>query len=271
MGILNVTPDSFYDGGRFGDPDAALRRCLQMVADGADIIDVGGESTRPRSAAYGQGAEPVPVEEELQRVLPVIDALVGEIDIPVSIDTYKSEVADAALRAGAVLVNDVSGFTYDASMPEVIARHKASAIVMHMKGTPQSMQVNPQYTDLFGEIGSFLERAIQTGKEEGVSQIIVDPGLGFGKSVDDNLQLLVGLERFRWLGCPILVGPSRKSFLGALLELPIEERLEGTLAACVVAILSGAQILRVHDVLQARRAAVVADALRRSRLSLEQS
>ncbi|MGB2959828.1 MAG: dihydropteroate synthase [Bacteroidota bacterium] len=262
MGVLNVTPDSFSDGGRYVETGRAVEHAMEMVRQGADILDVGGESTRPKSSAYGEGADPISAEEELRRVLPVIDRLKGRIDIPISIDTYKSDVAEEALRAGAVMVNDVSGFRFDPRMPRVVAEAGACAVVMHTKGPPRTMQQDLRYDDLFGQIGEYLREGLALGEQQGVRDMVVDPGIGFGKTPRDNLRLLTGLRRFRMLGRPIMVGPSRKSFLGAILDLPVEERLEGTLASVTGAILFGADIVRVHDVREVKRAAQIADALR---------
>lgn len=262
MGILNVTPDSFSDGGQFLDAGRAVDRAMEMIDEGADFIDVGGESTRPRGHAYGKGAEVVPVEEELRRVIPVIEALAARTSVPISVDTYKSSVAERALDAGAVMVNDISGFRFDPDMPAVVARAGASAVLMHIKGTPKTMQMNPVYKDLFGEVIGYLKEGIDLGKAAGIHQMIVDPGVGFGKSLQDNLDLIGGLSRLDVLGHPILVGPSRKSFIGVLLDLPVAERLEGTLAAAVACILHGAHILRVHDVREVWRAGRIADALK---------
>jgi dihydropteroate synthase len=261
MGVLNVTPDSFSDGGRYMDRSRAVERGLEMVAEGADFIDVGGESTRPRGSAYGEGASAVPAEEEIERVVPVVRELAARASVPVSVDTSKPEVAAAVLGAGALIINDVTGFS-DPRMPEVIGRAGASAVVMHMRGTPKTMQADTTYADLFGEISEILGRAIALGRRNGVNQIFIDPGIGFGKNTRDNYRLIGGLGRFAGLGAPILVGPSRKAFLGAPLDLPVGERLEGTLAAVTAAILSGAHVVRVHDVRAARRAAAVADAVR---------
>jgi dihydropteroate synthase len=261
MGILNVTPDSFSDGGRYFDRNAAIDHGLRMVEEGADIIDIGGESTRPRGNTYGMGAENVTAAEELRRVLPVIEALADRTDVPLSIDTYKSEVAREALSAGAVLVNDISGFRFDPFMPAVVAAAKASAVLMHIQGTPQTMQMNPSYENVVAEVREYLAASVQKGRDAGITQLLVDPGLGFGKSLDHNLQLIGQLASFRDLGCPVLVGPSRKSFLGKILDLPVEERREGTLAAIVASILYGAHVVRVHDIREAVRAARVADAI----------
>ncbi len=264
MGILNVTPDSFSDGGLYLDPERAVEHALKMVQDGADFVDVGGESTRPRGKSYGKGAEPVGAEEELRRVLPVICRLAAESDIPISIDTYKSVVAREACAAGASIVNDISAFHSDPAMPRTVASAGATAILMHMRGTPQSMQADPVYADLFGEISAFLAEALARGIEAGVPQMIVDPGIGFGKTVEHNLRILKDISEFRSLGYPLLVGPSRKSFIGTVLGLPLEERLEGTIAAAVAAAMAGAHIVRVHDVREVVRAMKVSDAIRKS-------
>ena len=264
VGILNVTPDSFSDGGKFLDPGIAVDHALAMVRNGADIIDIGGESTRPKGEAYGEGAEEISAEEEIRRVVPVIERLAASTSAPLSVDTYKAAVADRALSAGASLVNDISGFRFDPLMASVVAEHGASAVLMHIKGTPKTMQSDPSYTDLFSEIVEYLRGSIAIAREHGVSQIIVDPGIGFGKSKNDNLRLISGLGRFGSLGYPVMVGPSRKSFIGKILDLPVEERLEGTISSVVTAILAGAQFVRVHDVREVNRAAVVADALKRA-------
>jgi dihydropteroate synthase len=262
MGVLNVTPDSFSDGGRYATTAVAVEHALRMAEEGADLIDIGGESTRPAGHSYGAGADVVSADEELRRVMPVIDRLVGRTDTPLSIDTYKSSVARAALGGGASLVNDISGFSFDPAMPGVIGEAGASAVVMHIKGTPKTMQHNPAYDDLFGEIIGVLGSAVARGREAGIGQILIDPGIGFGKRLEHNLQLIAGLSRLTVLGCPILVGPSRKSFVGQVLDLPVDQRLEGSLAACVAAILHGANVIRVHDVKEAKRAALVADAIK---------
>ncbi len=261
MGIVNVTPDSFSDGGKYLDSEKAVEHALQLVADGADILDIGGESSRPRGTAYGGGAEPVSEKEELRRILPVIRALAGVTDVPISVDTYKGRVAREALAAGATIVNDISGFGFDPDMPAVIAHAGASAVVMHMRGTPKTMQQNTHYDDLFGEIAGFLVSCVNRARSAGIRQVMVDPGIGFGKSAEDNVRLLAGLSRFSALGCPVLVGPSRKAFLGAILGTPVEDRLEGSIAACVLAAARGAQCVRVHDVGPVKRALTVADAI----------
>ena len=260
MGILNVTPDSFSDGGRFLSPDAAVERALAMEKEGADIIDVGGESARP-------GADPVPVEEELRRVLPVLERLRGKLRIPISIDTTKAEVAEAALRAGASIVNDISALRFDPAMAPLVAKFGAGLVLMHMLGTPKTMQQAPHYEDVVTEVRDFLAERAQYAQSQGIPReaIAVDPGIGFGKTVEHNLELLRRLPELVELGFPVLVGPSRKSFIGAILGLGVEERLEGTLAACAVAVVRGADILRVHDVKEVRRAADLALHLRRER------
>lgn len=262
IGILNVTPDSFSDGGKYVACDTAVERGLQMIVEGADIIDVGGESTRPAGSVYGEGAEPVSVEEELRRVLPVITQLAGQTDTPISIDTYKAEVAEQAIAAGAAIVNDISGFQFDARMAQTVGNMGASAILMHIKGSPKTMQLNPEYEDLLDEISNYLSGCVTIARKAGVKQIFVDPGIGFGKLQTHNLQLLRRLEEFQGLGCPIVVGASRKGFIGKLLNLPIESRLEGSLASAVVASMYGANVVRVHDVLQTKRALTVTDAIK---------
>ena len=256
MGILNVTPDSFSDGGRFLDPDVAIERALQMQAEGADIIDVGGESSRP-------GAEPISVKEELRRVVPVLEEICDKLDIPVSIDTYKSEVAEKAIELGVEIVNDISALRFDPNMVKVVADYDVPVILMHMKGTPRDMQINPTYDDVMHEIVSFLyerkEFAISHGVDE--HKIILDPGIGFGKrtgkGIEDNCEIIRRLRELKVLDSPILVGPSRKTFIGNVCgdneQLPINERLEGTLAAVVLSVINGADIVRVHDVKEVKR------------------
>ena len=261
MGIVNVTPDSFSDGGLYLDPGRAVAHALRLIEQGADILDIGGESTRPRGKAYGEGSQPVSADEELKRILPVITALAGITDIPISVDTTKPFVAHEALAAGASMVNDISGFRSDPGMPAVIAQANATAVVMHMRGTPQTMAMDTAYADLFGEVHAGLKASVEAGRAAGITQIIVDPGIGFGKDAEGNLRLLNGLKEFLDLGCPILVGPSRKSFIGTVLGTPPEDRLEGTIAASVMAAARGARFLRVHDVYAVKRALRVADAI----------
>jgi len=258
MGIVNVTPDSFADGGRFLDAAAAVRQARALAAEGADLLDVGAESTRP-------GAPGVPGGEERARLLPVLERLLDDPPCPVSVDTSKPDVADAALALGAHMVNDVTALAGGPELARVCAAHGAGLAVMHMQGTPRTMQTNPRYDDLLQEVRASLETAVATAEAAGVApeSLCVDPGIGFGKTVAHNLTLLKRLDVFRSIGKPILVGPSRKSFIGALLDrLPPAERLEGTLAACVMAVTAGAHIVRVHDVAAVRRAVRVAEAIR---------
>lgn len=255
MGILNVTPDSFSDGGKFIEPSIAVERALKMIDEGADFIDVGGESTRP-------GSESISEVEELQRVIPVVEELIKKTTIPISIDTTKSSVAERAIQCGAVIVNDISSFHFDHRMPEVVSRYNASVILMHTKDKPKTMQQYPEYNDLIPEIKSYLSKAIKTSIENGIKQIIVDPGIGFGKKLEHNIEIFKRLRELQELGYPILVGPSRKSFIGTILDLPVDERLEGTAAAVAVAILNGANIVRVHDVKEMKRIAKIVDVLK---------
>jgi dihydropteroate synthase len=255
MGVLNITPDSFSDGGKYLDLEQAVIQGLKLAEDGADFIDVGGESTRP-------GSEPVLVEEEIRRVVPVIKALSKKVNIPISIDTYKAATANAALQAGAAIVNDVSAMTFDAKMASVVVKYRASIILMHMRGAPKTMQENPTYKNVTTEVKQFLSERLFAAKEAGIEQMIVDPGIGFGKKFEHNIQLLRELESFTSFGYPLLVGPSRKAFLGAILHLPANERIEGTAAVVTSAILTGANIIRVHDVKEMKRVAMVADMLK---------
>ena len=262
MGILNVTPDSFSDGGTFFKERDAVMHAFRMAEDGADIIDIGGQSTRP-------GAEAVPVKEELRRTIPVITALAKEMRIPISIDTYKAEVAQRALDAGASMVNDISGLTFDPGMPGVVAQGKVPVVIMHIKGTPKDMQQNPTYHDLIPEVMNSLRGSIRLALDAGVSDdmTIVDPGIGFGKTFSHNLEILHHLREFSSLGRPVMVGPSRKAFIGGILgdALP-EERLEGTAAAVAIAIIHGAHVVRVHDVKEMVKVAKVADAIKRQKI-----
>jgi len=255
MGILNITPDSFSDGGRFFDYSIAVEQARQMVLDGADIIDVGGESTRP-------GAEPVTLEEETNRVVPIIKALSSELNIPISIDTYKPEVARRALDAGASIINDISGLR-DENMVELVAERGVPVIIMHMRGTPQDMQLNPTYEDVVAEVIDWLDKQAGKAVVAGVSKdkILVDPGIGFGKNMGHNLELMKRLSEFKSLEYPVVLGTSRKTFIGAVLDLPVEERIEGTLATVVYGITQGANIVRVHDVKEAARASKMTDVL----------
>jgi len=263
MGILNITPDSFSDGGIHFDTSHAVDHALRMIDDGADIIDIGGESTRP-------GSEPVPLDEELRRTLPVIEALTGKISVPISIDTYKSPVAIRALEAGASMVNDISGMRFDPEMSKVISRFKVPVVIMHIKGTPKNMQVNPTYEALIPEIMDYFRSSIRLAVKSGIPEhmLILDPGIGFGKTFEHNLEIMNNLEQFSLLEKPLLVGPSRKAFLGKILGgLPPQERLEGTAASVAISIIKGAHIVRVHDVREMVRVAKVADAIKQERIT----
>lgn len=257
-GILNVTPDSFSNGGKFLEVSQAISQAEKMIEEGADIIDVGGESSRP-------GAEAVSIEDELARVIPVIEELASRTDKPISIDTYKAEVARRALDAGAAMVNDISGLRGNGEMVELVAQRQVPLVIMHMQGTPQNMQDNPQYDDVVGEIISFLRDRIGIALSAGVTKerILVDPGIGFGKTLQHNLEIMHRLSEFKSLGFPILLGTSRKSFIGSVLGLPVEERLEGTAATVAFGISQGADLVRVHDVKEAVRVARMTDAMLR--------
>lgn len=255
MGVLNCTPDSFYEGSRVA-AEAAVNSGREMVAAGADILDVGGESTRP-------GSEPVAVETEIERVVPVLEGL-RSAGVPLSIDTTKADVARAALAVGATIVNDVSGLTYDPALAEVAASGKAAVVLMHLRGQPADMYAEAEYVDVVAEVGEELRGAVDRALAAGIptDRIVVDPGIGFAKRAEHSLVALRNIDALRSLGYPVLVGPSRKSFIGAVLDLPAEERLEGTAAAVAAAVTGGAHILRVHDVEAMRRTADMAAAIR---------
>ena len=244
MGILNITPDSFYDGGNYFTEKQYRARIDEIVSQGAHIIDIGGMSTRP-------GSKPVSIQEELSRIIPAIKSVAENYDIIISADTYRSEVASQALQAGAVIINDISGFTMDDKMPQVVASSGAGTVIMHMQGTPENMQEDPQYTDVVEDIYNFLYDQAETVKSAGVDpdRIIIDPGIGFGKKLQHNLEIISRLSDFTNMGYPVMVGASRKSFIGNILGgAPATERLEGSIAAAVYAYINGASILRVHDV-----------------------
>jgi len=243
MGILNLTPDSFYDGGKFKNKKEAIAEAVKMEEEGADIIDIGGESTRP-------GSEPVSWKEELKRVMPVLKEVRKKIKIPISIDTYKSEVAKEALEEGAEIVNDISGLSFDKRMAEIVSRYNAYCVIMHIKGRPKTMQKRVYYRDVIKEIYDYLKEKIAYAEKMGIKRekIIIDPGIGFGKKLEHNIEIIRRLGEFKTLNLPILVGHSRKSFIGEILSLPPEERLIGSLAVAVISLLNGAHILRVHDV-----------------------
>ena len=263
MGILNVTPDSFSDGGLYFSKNKAVDHALRMQDEGADIIDIGGESTRP-------GAEVISIKEEIRRVIPVIESLQRKnIKIPLSIDTYKSAAARAAIEAGASIINDISGLKFDRRMPEVVSEHQVPLVIMHIKGTPRNMQKNPVYTALIPEIMDYLREGIEIARKAEISddKIIIDPGIGFGKTVEHNLEIIKRLSEFAGFEKPILLGPSRKSFIGKMLgDLPVSERLEGTAAAVAIGIFNGANIIRVHDVKSMVKVARTADAIKRGKI-----
>ena len=256
MAVINVTPDSFSDGGQFFDPNQAVDRCLELAAQGADILDIGGESTRP-------GVSPIPVEEELDRVLPVLEGIRGRTPCLVSIDTYKSRVAAAAVDAGAHIVNNVGALNLDAGVAEIAGRTGAAIVLMHMRGTPRTMQNLPPSRDILNEIEQDLNRAVDRSRSYGIARdrIILDPGIGFGKTVEDNLKILNRLSRLGRLRFPILVGTSRKSFLGKILDIPVQERLLATAASVVMAVVGGAHIVRVHDLAEMVHALRIADSI----------
>jgi len=256
MGILNVTPDSFSDGSRYLDLPRAVERAREMVAEGADIIDIGGESTRP-------GAAPVAADEEIERIVPVIAALAGTVPCAISVDTWKSRVAAEAMAAGAEIINDISGFAFDDAMAQVAARSSAGVVLMHTRGAPGTMQLNTAYGDLLGEVIHSLRDSLQTAANAGVERerIAIDPGIGFAKNALTNLQLLKRLREFSVLGLPILIGTSRKSFIGKALNRETDQRLYGTAATVALAVANGAAILRVHDVAAMRDVADMAHAI----------
>jgi len=257
MGVINITPDSFYDGGRYLDAKQAVAHGRCLVEQGADILDVGAESSRP-------GANPVPEREELARVIPVVGELARLVTVPISVDTTKSAVARAALDAGASMINDISALRWDPEMASVIAQSGAAVVLMHMQGTPHTMQRAPQYEDVVGEVAAFLEERMRAAVESGIPQtnIVLDPGIGFGKLLEHNLGLLDRLSEFARLNRPLLVGLSRKSFIGELIERSPEHREWGTAAAVAIAVDRGAGILRVHDVAEMRDIVTVAAAVR---------
>ncbi len=259
MGVVNVTPDSFFDGGRYFDPERAVAHALNLVGTGADMVDIGGESTRP-------GSDPVPLQEELNRIRPVVRGLRNVSDVFISIDTTKAEVALEAIDLGADMVNDVSGLTFDKEMAPVVGQAGASVVVMHMKGRPRNMQENPCYEDVIGEITSFFRERISYLQDHGVDvgRIVLDPGIGFGKRLKDNLAIIKLLHRFKVFGRPILVGTSMKSFIEMATGGSMEDRRVGTVASVAVALWNGADIVRVHDVAAARRVVDLVCAIKES-------
>lgn len=259
MGILNITPDSFYDGGEYFKKQDAVKKALRMAEAGADIIDVGGESSRP-------GSQPVSVSEELKRVIPVIKQVAKISDIVVSVDTTKAEVARQAIEAGARIVNDISALRFDPQMAKVCAEKKAGVVLMHMRGTPATMQTDVNYNDLMSDIFNHLQERIAFAVKTGIKKqrIVIDPGIGFGKNLEDNLKIINRLSEFKALGRPIILGTSRKSFIGKILGLDAKDRLEGSIATIAAGVLNGASIVRVHDVKETRMAVDMIDAIKRS-------
>jgi len=258
MGIVNVTPDSFSDGGKFFGREVAVERALALAEQGAHIIDIGGESTRP-------GADPVDEKEELERVIPVVEELARRSDVLISVDTYKSSVARAALEAGAHVVNDISGLRFSPDMADVVAEYGAGVVIMHIKGTPRDMQKDPRYRSLPDEIMDYLSEGVSIAREAGVcdESIVIDPGIGFGKRYEDNLYILKNMEEFKSLGYPVLIGTSRKSFIGRATGKDVSDREFGTAATVAIAVLLGADIVRVHDVAGMRDVVAVAREIRR--------
>jgi len=254
MGILNVTPDSFSDGGKFFGRETGLRHATEMLEAGADIIDIGGESTRP-------GSEPVSLEEEWRRIAPVIKHLAKTGNCIISVDTYKSEIARKALKEGAHIINDISGMSFDPQMAEVAAENNTPVVLMHLQGTPKTMQQNPHYQNLMEEIVKALDQRCRRAVERGVKQLVVDPGIGFGKRMNDNFEILRRLGELRSLGYPVLLGTSRKSFIGNLLNVPPEERGIGTVATVLYGVTRGAKILRVHNVGEVKQSLAVLEAI----------
>jgi dihydropteroate synthase len=262
MGILNVTPDSFYDGGRYLDPQAAVDRAHQMLAEGADIIDIGGQSSRP-------GSDPVSEAEEASRVVPIVEAVAHSVSAMISVDTYRAAIARAALDAGAHLINDISALRFDPDLLRVVAENRVPLILMHMQGMPRSMQLNPTYEALIDEVFAFLQERLRAAQAGGIpaEHLLIDPGIGFGKGAQHNLELLRKLHHFHALGRPLVIGTSRKSFIGRILGTEVDERLEGTAATVAAAIVQGVDIVRVHDVGAMARVARMVDAMVRPHFS----
>jgi dihydropteroate synthase len=256
MGVVNVTPNSFFNGGLYFEPARAIERALELAAEGADIVDIGGESSRP-------GAHPISAREEKKRILPVIEVLREKKNVLISVDTTKAEVAEAALAAGADIINDISAGRFEPEILRLAAESGAGLVLMHMKGTPRTMQTAPRYEDVVAEVRSFLEERMAEAEAAGVARdsLIIDPGIGFGKNLEHNLALLNNLSLLAELNRPVLVGISNKSFIGKILNLEPQDRLEGTVAAAVVSLMHGASILRVHDLKAVKRAVTVAESI----------
>ena len=261
MGVLNVTPDSFSDGGLYSKPEVAIDHAIDMVNNGADIIDIGGESTRP-------GSDSVSIEEELKRVIPIIDAIKKRGDeVLVSVDTYKSSVAKRAIDVGADIVNDISGLTFDSEMKVLLANNNTPVIIMHINGKPKTMQKNISYVNLIDDIKQFFLDQVNVAQDAGIEKnnIILDPGIGFGKTFDHNFSIIRRLKEFKVLGYPLLIGPSKKAFIGDALNLPPDDRVEGTIATIVAGILNGSNIVRVHNVKEVKRAVVITENILRAK------
>lgn len=260
MGIINVTPDSFSDGGKYANVEATVMRAKQMVADGADIIDIGGESSRP-------GAEPITANEECRRVIPVVQALAEQSQIPISVDTYKAKVAHEALSAGACVINDITALHGDPNMCQIVADAQAGVILMHMQGVPATMQKAPTYQNVVTEVHAWLTEVASQAVDRGIdsSRIMIDPGIGFGKTFGHNLEILRHLMQFRGIGYPMLVGVSRKKFIGRILDLPVHQREEGTAATVAWSIINGANVVRVHDVARMKQVAQVINTICRTK------
>jgi dihydropteroate synthase len=258
MGIVNVTPDSFSDGGRFFHAEKAIEHAKRLAREGADIIDIGGESTRP-------GSDSVTLEEEMRRVIPVIEGISGEVNVPISIDTFKSEVAKIALDKGVSMINDISALRFDPKVADVAVKYDAPIVLMHMKGTPKNMQLNPTYISLMDEIKEFLGERVEFAVSKGMTKdsVIIDPGIGFGKTIEHNYDIIRKLSELKELRLPILIGTSRKSFIGNTLGLDVDQRLEGTLATITMCVMNGADIIRAHDVKEAVRVVRMTDAIYR--------
>ncbi len=256
MGVLNVTPDSFYDGGRYAGVEAAAARAVELERDGADYVDVGAESSRP-------GAEPIGLDEELRRLLPVLDAVQGRVAATISVDTYRAETARRALEAGAAMVNDITAMRADPEMAAVLAESGCACVMMHMLGTPETMQHTPRYEDVVSDICAFFEERLETATEAGIDigRVWLDPGFGFGKTPDHNLEILRRLREFTQFGVPVLIGTSNKSTIGTVLKSPVDQRMEGTAATVALAIANGASAVRVHDVKVMARVARMSDAV----------
>jgi len=254
MGIVNLSPDSFYENSRISSEKDALLLAERHIEEGAAILDIGAESSRP-------GSNPISEELELERLLPVVSKICQRFDVPVSVDTYKARVAERVLAEGATIINDITALKGSAEMAKVIARNKAGVILMHMLGNPKTMQDGPHYENVIQDIKIFLKKSVELAQNTGIEKIVIDPGIGFGKSQSHNLEIIRRLQEFGELGKPILLGVSRKSFVGGVLDLPVEERLEGSLAATVIGVLNGATVFRTHDVQATDRAIKMAQAI----------